>query len=95
METLRNLPDISGRRFGNIAIGYDRIDQIRTEVGTLETLAALVCGCSREDLTLAKVLALLTEVETRIARLTADERAQFDMVESHHLLAVALARLRP
>jgi hypothetical protein len=65
METLRALPDIQGRKYGTVAVGYDRIDQIRTEVSLLEALAALVCGCTRDELTTQRLQQAITEFQAR------------------------------
>ena len=93
METLRNLPDVSGRRFGNLSIGYDRIDQIRAEASTLETLAALLCGCSREDLTVQKVQSVIAALQSHMATLTDEDRAKWQDEDPQKLLAMAVSRL--
>jgi hypothetical protein len=94
MESLRSLPDISGRRFGNIAIGYDRIDQIRMEMGTLETLAALLCGVEREKLTLADVQRLLADLQTRQATLIDADFDALGDLDPRTLLAMAVRRIQ-
>jgi hypothetical protein len=93
METLRALPDIAGRKFGNVSVGYDRIDQIRTEVATLETLASWLCGVPREDLTLEKVQRTLGQLQSSAASLTAEDREKYRDEEPQKLLAIALDRL--
>lgn len=91
MVTLEQLPDISGHRFGNITLGYDRVDQIRAEVSTLEALAALVCRVDRSALTLEMIQRVTREVETRIAALTPEDYAEWRDEDPQRLLAVALA----
>lgn len=91
METLRSLPDMSGRKFGTISLGYDRIDKVRTEFGVLESLAALVLGCDREAVTVEKVSALLADVQIRAASMSDEEKAALGEVEPRKLLAAAVA----
>jgi hypothetical protein len=92
METLRNLPDIAGRRFGNLALGYDRIEQIRAEVSVLETLAALVCGCPREDLTVERVQKMTADLRQRAAALTDDDYAEWRDEDPLRLIAIAVGK---
>lgn len=66
MESLKHLPNIEGRKYGTISIGYDRIDQMRGEIGVLESLAALVCGCTREELTIQKVQVAIAKLQSEV-----------------------------
>jgi hypothetical protein len=70
METLRTLPNLEGRRFGVITIGYDRIEQIRTELSVLESLAAVLCNCDREALTVPMVQRLTAAITNRVQAVT-------------------------
>ena len=93
METLRALPDLQGRRYGTVALGYDRIDQIRMEVSVLETLAAVICGCRREELTIPIVQAVLADIQTRGTALTDDDLDAARALGARELLARAVAVL--
>ncbi len=73
METLSILPELQGRRFGSVAVGYDRIDTIRAEFATLLGLAAIVCGVERDKVTVRMVEAL-TSVLTNGAAVATPSR---------------------
>lgn len=95
MEALKHLPDVSGRKYGTIDLGYDRVDTIRMEISTLETLAALICGCSREALTLPKVQWVTADLQARMAALTPETRAEWRDEDPQVLLALAVAMRQP
>jgi len=67
MESLKTLPDLQGRKFGSLAFGYDRIEQMRMEFSVLESLAALVCGCEREEVTIPKVQQAIAKIQAEQA----------------------------
>ena len=94
METLQSLPNIAGRRFGSLTIGYDKIEQIRAEATTLEAVAALVCGAEREALTIPLVQQALTDLQMRASALTDEDRARVAGVDPKQLLALAVDGLR-
>jgi hypothetical protein len=52
-ETLTALPSTGGSRFGQVTLGYDRVDRIRTEHSALTALAAVLCPV--ETLTMTAV----------------------------------------
>lgn len=72
MESLKTLPDLQGRKFGALSFGYDRIDQMRMEFSVLEQLAALVCKCEREEVTIPKVQQAIAAIQQEQANLTPD-----------------------
>lgn len=51
LKALNTLPDVSGKRFGNLSLGYDRVTEIRDEVSLLSRVAARVCGVEPHELT--------------------------------------------
>ena len=55
LTTMQVLPDLGDRRFGSLALGYDKIMQIRVEHSALAALAAAACECEVEDLTILKI----------------------------------------
>ena len=92
METLKTLPDLEGRRFGSLALGYDKIDHIRMEFGILESLAALMLNCQRDEVTIPKVQKLLVDLNNRLTMLTADDLAKVEGMAAADLLALAMAK---
>lgn len=89
MDTLRSLPDVQGRRFGSVNIGYDRIDQIRAEFSALESLVALLCGCDRDSLTMNKAQRLLSDVQARMLTVTEDDLLKVGDCTPIDLMAMA------
>ena len=65
METLKILPALEGRRFGQIALGYDRVEQIREEFGSLLSLASVVLDIDREKVTLNDIRALTAKFQEK------------------------------
>ena len=76
METLTTLPDLEGRRFGSLNLGYDRIQKIREEHSTLLSLAALLLGVDPTEVTAKQVAALVLHLSTQLAALPSDLTSQ-------------------
>ena len=57
-KTLDSLPDVSGKRFGALSVGYENATAIRDEFSLLRAVAAACCGKDPEALTVADVEAL-------------------------------------
>ena len=55
LQGLSYLPDVSGRRFGTVDFGYDRINKLREEYTALLALASLVLGAPPESLTAVQI----------------------------------------
>lgn len=55
LQGLSYLPDVSGRRFGTVDFGYDRINKLREEYTALLALASLVTATPSESLTAGQV----------------------------------------
>lgn len=68
METMTILPDLQGRKFGTVPLGYDRIDQIRTEFGALGQVASLVLGVPLDTMTARTAGDFVAEVNSLMAR---------------------------
>jgi hypothetical protein len=71
METLRILPDIQGRKFGTIGLGYDRVQQLREEHSALLNFASLVLGVSAETMTTKMLADSSAGIQTRVDQLKA------------------------
>ena len=67
MDTMKALPDLEGRKFGTLSLGYDRIGKIREEFSALLALASMVCGVPAEALTIAQVQAATARLHAAIA----------------------------
>ena len=67
MDTMHALPDLEGRKFGTVAIGYDRIGKIREEFSALIALASVVCDVPPETVTIAQVQAATVRLQAEKA----------------------------
>jgi hypothetical protein len=52
LTTMSVLPDLEGRKYGTLSLGYDRIGTIRDEFSALLALASAACGVPPEQLTI-------------------------------------------
>jgi hypothetical protein len=92
---------MEGRRFGAISVGYDRIQTVREEHGTLLGLAAVLTGLPAEKITVQVVQALTSDLQIRMARQagtgTLAERVAALPENSPHteVIACALATAHP
>lgn len=58
METLKMLPDVSGRRFGSMQVGYDKVDTIRVEMLALLAVVVALLGVEAQAVTMAQIRAV-------------------------------------
>jgi hypothetical protein len=67
LTTMSVLPDLEGRRYGTLSLGYDRIGTIRDEFSALLALAAEACACDPADLTILKIQQVTGELRAKNA----------------------------
>jgi hypothetical protein len=71
-ETLRLLPPIAGSRFGSIALGYDRVSDVRREHTLLVRTVGLLLGIDPDHLTVEDVETFNTRLQARAISPLAD-----------------------
>jgi hypothetical protein len=62
---MRLLPDIAGSRYGSVALGYDRVTELRREHALLIQTVALAMGEGADALTVEAVEAFLRDLQAR------------------------------
>ena len=62
LQTMNVLPSMEGHRYSPLQLGPDRVGTIRAETEALQALAALVCGCAVEALTMDAIERKVSEL---------------------------------
>ena len=95
IETLTILPNLEGRKFGTLALGYDRIETIRSEMGVFITTISTLLGIPEKDMTLRLIQERVADLQGRAGAMPVEEVSaaieHFGVDADDDLIALAMA----